>query len=236
MKICISGPVASGKTYFLDKISDLQNTTVLSEPARKVAEMYHDMIVNDTSTFRYKVCEFQRQRESIVESLMDDGLILCDSGILDNLTFLLLQDKERFYKELEIVYRGYKNKTIKPYDYVFYFDIDLTSGMTDLLKNALNDPLRKATINVNDYQKHEIEFRNAFIEVSGYLKGINVVPITVKPEEKLFDKRNEFVSDSISQLQNIWNNKQSHPNKKGFIGGMIKWLINGTFKQISDVR
>jgi|GEM_PF-4340441 len=209
MKICISGPAASGKTYFLDRIAGSQGATVLSESARKVAEMYPDMPVNDIGKFREKICEFQRQRETVVENLMDDSIILCDRGIFDNLAFLLLQDKERFHKEFTTVLHAYKNKTIKPYDYIVYFDIDLLGGVTPLLKKALDDPLRKATINVENYKKHVVEFRNAFIEVTNYFKGVNVVPITAKPDEKGFEERNELLKDYIfnSKIQNCWKIK-----------------------------
>jgi len=209
MKVCISGPAASGKTYFLNRISDSQNVTVLSESARKVAEIYPDMPANDIGKFRDKVCEFQRQRETVVESLMDDGIILCDRGIFDNLAFLLLQDKERFHKEFTTVLHAYKNKAIKPYDYIVYFDIDLLGGITPLLQKSLSDPLRKATINVDNYQKHVIEFRNAFIEVTNYFRGVNVVPITAIPDKKGLEERNELVKDYIlnSKIQNCWKSK-----------------------------
>jgi len=209
MKICISGPAVSGKTYFLDRISDSQDVTVLSESARKVAEIYPDMPANNIGKFREKICEFQRQRETVVESLMDDGIILCDRGIFDNLAFLLLQDKERFHREFTTVLYAYKNKIIKPYDYIVYFDIDLLDGITPLLKEALDDPLRKATINVDNYARHVADFRIAFIEVTSYFKGVNVVPITAKPDEKRLEERNELVKDYIlnSKIQNNWKSK-----------------------------
>ncbi|MHB1692589.1 MAG: AAA family ATPase [bacterium] len=196
-KICISGPAASGKTYFIEQIAELQGITVLSESARMVAGMYPDMPGNDIGKFRDKVCELQRQRENIVENLINKGTIVCDRGIFDNLAFLLLQDKNQFNKELSKILGIYKDGIIKPYDYIVYFDVDLLSGITPLLESSLNDALRKATINVDNYARHAADFRNAFIEVTNYFRDIKVMPITAKPDKNGFDERNKFVKDYI---------------------------------------
>ena len=199
-KICISGPAASGKTHCIENYLEerIHNLTVLSESSRKVAEMYPDMLTENISRFREKICEFQIQRENIVENLVGDGIIVCDRGVFDNLAFLLLQDKNQFRKEFTTLLNAYKNKTIKTYDYIFYFDIDLLGGITPLLKKSLEDPLRKTTINVNDYPKHIVEFRNAFIEVTSYFRGIKVIPVVSKPDEEGFNIRNSLVKDYIS--------------------------------------
>jgi uncharacterized protein YkvS len=199
MKVCISGPAASGKSFCIENYLDgrIQGLTVLSESSRKVSEMYPELPIQNIGKFREKICEFQRQRESVVENLMDNGIILCDRGIFDNLAFLLLQDKNLFHKEFTTVLNAYKNKVIKQYDYIFYFDVDLLGGITPLLDRALNDPLRKATINVDNYAKHIIEFRNAFIEVTNYFKGVKVIPVVAKPDEEGFDLRNSIVKDYI---------------------------------------
>ena len=203
-KICISGPAASGKTHCIENYLDsqIQGLSVLSESSRKVAEMYPDMPTENINRFREKICEFQIQRENIVENLVGDGIIVCDRGVFDNLTFLLLQDKNQFRKEFTTLLNAYKNKTIKTYDYIFYFDIDLLGGITPLLKKSLEDPLRKATINTDNYAKHIIEFRNAFIEVTSYFKGIKVIPFVSKPDEEGFNLRNSLVKDYISSNVN----------------------------------
>ena len=204
-KICISGPAASGKTHCIENYLEerIHNLTVLSESSRKVAEMYPDMLTENISRFRKKICEFQIQRENIVENLVGDGIIVCDRGVFDNLAFLLLQDKNQFRKEFTTLLNAYKNKTIKTYDYIFYFDIDLLGGITPLLKKSLEDPLRKATINTDNYAKHIIEFRNAFIEVTSYFKGIKVIPFVSKPDEEGFNLRNSLVKDYISHNINL---------------------------------
>ncbi len=203
-KVCISGPAASGKTHYIENYLDsqIQGLSVLSESSRKVAEMYPDMPTENINIFREKICEFQIQRENIVENLVGDGIIVCDRGVFDNLTFLLLQDKNQFRKEFTTLLNAYKNKTIKTYDYIFYFDIDLLGGITPLLKKSLEDPLRKATINTDNYAKHIIEFRNAFIEVTSYFKGIKVIPFVSKPDEEGFNLRNSLVKDYISSNVN----------------------------------
>ena len=199
-KICISGPAASGKTHCIENYLDsqIQGLSVLSESSRRVAEMYPDMPTENISRFRKKICEFQIQRENIVENLVGDGIIVCDRGVFDNLAFLLLQDKNQFRKEFTTLLNAYKNKTIKTYDYIFYFDIDLLGGITPLLKKSLEDPLRKATINTDNYAKHIIEFRNAFIEVTSYFRNIKVIPVVSKPDEEGFNLRNSLVKDYIS--------------------------------------
>ena len=198
-KVCISGPAVSGKTHFIEKYLDEQLTdiTILSESARKVAEMYPTMAKDNIEIFRNKVCEIQRQRENIVENLMGKGMLICDRGIFDNLAFLFLCDKNRFNKELSLIINSYKTGIIKPYDYIFYFDVDLLSGPRPLLKKALDDPLRKATIDVYNYARHAADFRNAFIEVTGYFRDVKVVPITAKPDEEGFNERNMLVKDYI---------------------------------------
>ena len=81
---------------------------------------------------------------------------------------------------------------------LFYFDIDMLNGITPLLDKSLNDTLRKATIDVNNYEKHVIDFRNAFIEVTSYFKDIKVIPFVAKPDEEGFNIRNSLVKDYIS--------------------------------------
>jgi hypothetical protein len=202
-KICISGPAASGKSFCIENYLEdrIQGLTVLSESSRKVAEIYPEIPTENINQFREKICEFQRQRENISENLISDGIIVCDRGVFDNLAFLLLQDKNLFHREFTILLNAFKNKLIKPYDYIFYFDIDLLGGITPLLENALSDPLRQATINVNSYANHVIEFRNAFIEVTSYFRGVKVIPVVAKPDEEGFNIRNLSVRDHI--LSNV---------------------------------
>ncbi len=198
-KVCISGPAASGKTFCIENLDgQLPGLTVLSESSRKVAEMYPELPTQNINKFREKICEFQRQRETVAENLISDGIIVCDRGVFDNLVFLLLQDKNQFYKELSLIISLYKDGVLRPYDYIFYFDIDLLNGITPLLKKSLEDTLRKATINVNNYAKHVIDFRNAFIEVTSYFRNIKVIPVVAKPDEEGFDLRNSLVKDYIS--------------------------------------
>ena len=202
-KICISGPAASGKTYFIESIDgQLPDITILSESSRKVAEMYPDMPLRDIKKFRSKVYEFQRQKETVVENLMDKGTLICDRGVFDNLAFLFLQDKDQFNKELSLVLSLYRDKMLKPYDYIFYFDVDLLDGQTPLLKKALDDPLRKATIKADNYAQHVIDFRVAFIEVMNYFRGAKVIPITAVPDEEGFNSRNTLVRDHILSINN----------------------------------
>ena len=202
-KICISGPAASGKTYFLENIDEQAlDITILSESSRKVAETYPDMPLRDIRKFRNKVCEFQRQKETIVENLIDKGTLICDRGVFDNLAFLFLQDKKQFNKELSLTLSFYRDEILKPYDYIFYFDVDLLGGQIPLLKKALDDPLRKATINVDNYARHVTDFRVAFISVMSYFRGVKVIPITAKPDEEGFNSRNTLVRDHILSINN----------------------------------
>ena len=198
-KISISGPAASGKTHCIENYLEgqIQDLVVLSESSRKTAEIYPELPTENINKFREKICEFQRQREAVAENLIGDGIMICDRGVFDNLAFLLIQDKNQFHKEFTILLNAYKNKLIKPYDYIFYFDVDLLDGITPLLSKSLSDPLRKATINVNNYAKHVIEFRNAFIEVTSYFKNIKVIPVVAKPDEEGFNLRNTLVKDYI---------------------------------------
>ena len=208
-KVCVSGPAASGKTHFIENYlaGQLTDITILSESARKVSEMYPAMAKDSIEIFRNKVCEIQRQRETIVENLMEKGILICDRGIFDNLAFLFLCDRNRFNKELSLIINIYKNGIIKQYDYIFYFDVDLlTGGPTPLLKKALDDPLRRATINVENYARHAADFRNAFIEVTGYFRNVKVVPITAKPHEEGFNERNMLVKDYILYARRTKNN------------------------------
>ena len=196
MKICISGPAVSGKTYF---INSLKHYYVFAYPeaARKVNSIYPYLAADDIGAFREKVCEFQTSIESLdLES--DDKIHIFDRGIIDNLTFLSLQEDKNFAAELSRVIRLYDSGIIKPYDYIFYFDISPFEKLTPLLETALNDPLRKATINVNNFNQHIIDFRNTFIDVVNFL-GLSkkVIVETAYPDESGYDKRNEVVKEFI---------------------------------------
>ena len=202
-KICISGPAASGKTYFIENIDgQLSDITILSESSRKVAQMYPDMPLRDIRKFRDTICEFQRQKETIVENLIDKGTLICDRGVFDNLAFLFLQDKDQFDEELSLILSLYRDEILKPYDYIFYFDVDLVNGQTLLLKKAIEDPLRKATINADNYARHVTDFRVAFISVMSYFRDVQVIPITAKPDEGGFNLRNTLVRDHILSINN----------------------------------
>lgn len=201
-KICISGPAVSGKTYFIDNLNYFFTVTY-PEAARKVSSMYPNLAVNDLTAFREKVCKFQIDVESLnLEN--DNNIHIFDRGIIDNLTFLFLQNDENFNSELIKINRLYAGGIIKPYDYIFYFDISPFEKLTPLLTEALNDPLRKATINVENFNQHIIDFRNTFIDVVNFL-GLSkkVVVETAYPDKAGYDERNEAVKEFI---QLCWNN------------------------------
>jgi hypothetical protein len=125
-----------------------------------------------------------------------------DRGIIDNLTFLALQEDKNFASELSRAIRLYDGGIIKPYDYIFYFDISPFKELTPLLAEALNDPLRKATIDINNFNQHIIDFRNAFIDVVSFLDlSKKVVVETAYPDEAGYDKRNEVVKEFILNLK-----------------------------------
>ena len=199
LKICISGPAVSGKTYFIDRLKHSYINTY-PEASRKVNSIYPHLADNDIDAFRNKVCEFQTSIESMdLES--DDKIHIFDRGIIDNVTFLTLQEDKNFAEELSRVIRLYDSGIIKPYDYIFYFDISPFDNLTPLLETALNDPLRKATINVNNFNQHIIDFRNTFIDIVNFL-GLSkkVIVETAYPDKAGYDKRNETVEEFITNV------------------------------------
>jgi hypothetical protein len=198
MKICVSGPAVSGKSYFIEKLRELPFVVPYPEAARKTNELFPMLILdNDIALFRKKVCEFQTNIESL--DLETAGSVhIFDRGIMDNLTFLFLQEDRNFTSELSRITRLYDDGIIKPYDYIFYFDISPFEKLTPLLAEALNDPLRKATIDINNFNQHIIDFRNTFIEVVNFLDlSKKVVVETAYPDEAGYDKRNKAVKEFI---------------------------------------
>ena len=196
MKICISGPAISGKTYFINSLN-YSFIVAYPEAARKASSIYPNLATNDLTAFREKVCEFQTNIESL-DLEIEGSVHIFDRGIIDNLTFLALQEDKNFASELSRAIRLYDGGIIKPYDYVFYFDISPFQKLTPLLAEALNDPLRKATIDINNFNRHIIDFRNAFIDVVNFLDlSKKVIVETAYPDESGYDKRNEVVKEFI---------------------------------------
>ena len=201
-KFCVSGPAVSGKTFciknHLDKNLDL---VTVDESSRKVYSMYPELPSSDIRKFREKICEHQRHLEVIVDNLISsDDVIVCDRGVFDNLAFLLLYDEEMFHKELEIALGMYKDGLIKLYDKILYFDVDLIGVDSQIFSTAFEDPLRKFTIDVDNYAKHVLDFKNAFANTIGcfrHVLDIEMVTFTAKPTEQDFDLRNKQVLDYI---------------------------------------
>ena len=200
MKICVSGPAVSGKSYFVNSLN-YPFIATYPESARKVSSIYPNLATNNLLAFREKVCEFQTNIESL-DLEIGDSICVFDRGIIDNLTFLALQEDKNFASELSRAIRLYDSGIIKPYDYIFYFDISPFEKLTPLLAEALNDPLRKATIDINNFNQHIIDFRNTFIEVVNFLDlSKKVVVETAYPDEAGYDKRNEVVKEFILNLK-----------------------------------
>ncbi len=201
MKICVSGPVVSGKTYFIQNLN-YPFLSAYPEAARKVNDLRPDLVIDnyDLTAFRKKVCDFQVNIESLGLDT-DDTIHIFDRGIIDNLTFLALQEDKNFASELSRAIRLYDSGIIKPYDYIFYFDISPFDVITPLLKTALNDPLRKATIDINNFRQHIVDFRNTFIDIVNFLNlSKKVIVQTAYLDEEGYDKRNEAVKDFILRI------------------------------------
>lgn len=165
--------------------------------------MYPGLAAADIKKFRDMICDFQRDIEEFIEFMSgNEDIHIYDRGILDNLAFLYIYDRTAYEIEIAKVEKLYKSGRIKPYDYIFYFDIALNGtpdGVTPFLRRALDDPLRKNTINVENYAGHVAEFRNAFITVQLRL-GIKVTPITCYPTEEGYNERNQQIKDIITQF------------------------------------
>jgi hypothetical protein len=199
VKTCISGPAISGKTYF---INSLNHSQILAYPeaSRKVNSIYPELInLGNIEEFRKRVCKFQIDVETILSNSNNDNLChIFDRGIIDNLTFLTLQNDKSFSTELSKIIDYYRTGLLKPYDIIFYFDISPFTEFTPLLLDALKDPLRKSTIDTNNFKEHIVDFRSAFIDVVNFL-GLDkkVKVISANPTEDGYTKRNELVFEII---------------------------------------
>ena len=214
MKICISGPACSGKTHFIARLKNKPFVTVYPESSRKVWTDFPEHRA-PLSAFRKKVCTMQTDMESL--PLISGSVFgVHDRGILDNLTFLYLQDEELFEQELERVTAMTLSKEIKPYDLIIYFDVDIVKGVTPLIEKALNDPLRGATIDVKNYARHVAEFRNAFIDVQNKFNYLNteVKFIISRPTAEDMDKRNELAEHFIV---NFFERKRAFPAEANLV-------------------
>ncbi len=201
MKICVSGPAVSGKTHFIDRLKNKPFVTVYPESSRKVWTDFPEHRA-PLSAFRKKVCTMQTDMESL--PLISGSVYgVHDRGILDNLTFLYLQDKELFEQEFKRISELFGSREIIPYDLIIYFDVDIVKGVTPLIEKALNDPLRGATIDVKNYARHVAEFRNAFIDVQNKFNYLNteVKFIISRPTAEDMDKRNELAEHFIVARQ-----------------------------------
>lgn len=209
-KICISGPAISGKTYAIEHID---NSNILTYPeaasiltypeaARKVNSIYPELIkTGQIEEFRKKVCQFQIDIEMMLTNGNDNMIHIFDRGIIDNLTFLALQDDKNLTSEMSKVIDYYKSGELKPYDIIFYFDISPFAELTPLLIEALEDPLRKSTINVNNFKEHIVNFRSAFIDVVNFLGLANKVKVTsAYPTPEGYSERNNLINQTIKNL------------------------------------
>ena len=197
MKICISGPACSGKSHFINRMKDKSFVTGYPESSRKVWTDFPEYRT-PLKAFRKKICELQTDLESI-PLIGRSSCGIHDRGIMDNLTFLYMHDEELFEKEIRRIAGLYDSGNITPYDLIIYFDVDITRGITPLIKKALDDPLRGATIDVKNYASHVVEFRNAFIEVKNRFNYLNtdVKFIIARPAAEDMDKRNELAEHFI---------------------------------------
>ena len=200
-KICISGPAISGKTYFLNK-TDHPYILTYPESARKVNNIYPELIQkNKIEEFRKKICQFQIDIESMMTSSDDNMTHIFDRGVIDNLVFLKLNNDKNFEKELSAIKNHYKNNTLRPYDVIYYFDISPFKEFTPLLIEALQDPLRKSTIDTSNFKEHIIDFRNTFIDIISELKLNDKVRVTTTyPTPKDYTERNNLVYEEIKKI------------------------------------
>ncbi len=197
MKISISGPACSGKSHFINKLKNKLFVTAYPESSRKIWTDFPEYRT-PLNVFRKKICELQTDLE-FLPIIGPSSCGIHDRGIMDNLTFLYMQDAELFEKEFKRISGLYESGDIKPYDLIIYFDMDMTTGITPLIKESLDDPIRRATIDVNNYANHVIKFRNAFIDVKNMFNYLNsdVKFIIARPTAEDLDKRNELAEHFI---------------------------------------
>ena len=201
-KICISGPAVSGKTYAIEHMNH-PNILIYPEASRKVNSIYPELVKSgNIEEFRKKVCQFQIDIESMLSNQDNDDMChIFDRGIIDNLTFLTLQDDKNFTPEMSKVIDYYKSGALKPYDIIFYFDISPFTKPTAMLLDALEDPLRKSTINTKNFKEHIADFRNSFIDVVNFLGLADKVKvISAYPTPEGYSERNNLIYEVIKNL------------------------------------
>ncbi len=199
-KICISGPAVSGKTYAIEHINN-PNVLTYPESSRKVNCIYPELLKSgNIEEFRKKVCQFQIDIEMMLTNSNDNMIHIFDRGVIDNLTFLTLQDDKNFTSEMSKVIDYYKSGTLKPYDIIFYFDISPFTKPTAMLLDALEDPLRKSTINTNNFKEHIVDFRNSFIDMVNFLGLADKVRVTsAYPTPEGYSERNNLIYEIIKE-------------------------------------
>mgnify|MGYP001626395678 CR=1 FL=1 len=196
MKIAVSGPAATGKTYF---IGQLKMFDIVPESARIVNKHYPVLVQNNIEKFRKFVSHLHVYKEQqYVKN------VACDRCVIDNLAFTLLGGKG-YEEEKERILSLYESKKLTPYNLILYFDVIPVDD--PLLRNALNDPLRKNTINIYNYAQHVLEFKDAFFYVAKEL-GVErqVTVLTAYTTAEHYTLRNQealqtIQSQRIQQLQ-----------------------------------
>ena len=189
MKISISGPAAAGKTYFVRHATGLDKVL---ESARIIHKHYPLLAENNLEKFRKLVFHLHIYKE---QQYLHN--VVFDRGVIDNLTFMLLGGTEYEAKKKEII-SLYQTNKLKPYDIVFYFDVEPVPSF--LLRKALQDPLRKKTINVENYANHVEEFKKAFLSVAKDLKlDDKLIILRAKTTKKEYTKRNEKVLEILKE-------------------------------------
>ena len=197
MKVCISGPTCSGKTYFVNGLKH-DRVITYNDTTREIFRQNPALIENPL-LFTTVIWHKQIEKEQNVTNTSKIVSVF-DRGIIDNLAFLRIYGEEKMYKsKLQETKSMLENNEIAPYDVIFYFDIEYT--ITELLQNALNDTLRTLTINANYFEHHLKEFKEAFKSTA---KSLNlkdkVVYLKYRSTAEEYNKRNEFVAQKIYSL------------------------------------
>lgn len=191
IKICISGSVCAGKSYFVDNFANILGLQQIPETARKLSEE-KPHLTHNLEVFRQEIAKKHIEQEI---SLQSSALI--DRGFFDNLAFLLLSKDPLYNYFLEETKNIYKNPNYR-YSLIVYFDLSERKGITPLLEQALQDPLRKKTIDTAEFFKFNTEFKRAFECIIKEFKT-EVLTICTIPDIQEYNKRNTLLLQMIKK-------------------------------------
>ena len=203
-RICISGPVLSGKTTVAralckKSICNLTDCSVIDDSVVRVSSMYPGLLgVSDADIILMSLA-FQIDRESITDTMLNTDLLF-DRGVFDYLALLSLTGSRELNTNIKLVKSLLAHDCSLKYDAVYYMDlqdinIEDASEVFKCTDGVIGGSVFK--FDLNGFKKHVSDYRVAFIEVMSLFRDIKVVPLVSSLSINALNQRIDMLCSSI---------------------------------------